>query len=169
MFKAYIVDASGFINGFTPLVDDFKTFTVPGVLSEIEPNITLYEVVYSYVKDGFIFLVEPKVEFMKRIEKETITTGDAYKLSDVDKKILALGLQLNGEYNVTIVTDDYAIQNTGLNIGINVKNIRERGVSKVIRWVKYCPSCFREYTDEKIKNCIVCGRALKLKPSKRTR
>lgn len=91
-------------------------------------------------------------------------SGDLQKLSNTDISIIALGMQLkrNGYY-VTIVSDDYSIQNVVKFSGLNFSPVMTRGISRTIRWFLYCSGCGKVFYDSNIVICDVCGTKLKRK------
>ncbi|MHA1754056.1 MAG: NOB1 family endonuclease [Candidatus Odinarchaeia archaeon] len=166
--KALVIDTSGFIGGFMPSLKTVKIFTVPSVINEIESNIILKEIIFNAINKGLIEVLEPTKNSVLKVIEVSKITGDLSKLSKTDIDILALGLDLKHKYEIVILSDDYAIQNTSLKIGLKFKNIREKGIRQLINWVKYCPGCYKTYEDNLTEYCDVCGSKLKLKPKKRS-
>jgi len=94
--------------------------------------------------------------------------GDTFFLSETDKQILALALELKGSGSTPrIVTDDYSIQNVATKLGIEFASLATFGIRRLLEWVRYCPACRREYpADYASTRCTVCETELKRKPRK---
>ncbi|MEM0302590.1 MAG: NOB1 family endonuclease [Archaeoglobaceae archaeon] len=124
--------------------------TVPEVVSEIlDENSSLY---FS-VKE---LKVESASEQSLRIVKEISTrTGDIYKLSDTDLKVLAKALDEKEKGNeVVLVTDDYSIQNVAMALGIEFESVIHPRISKGFKWVRICRGCGRKVESDV---CPICG------------
>ena len=72
------------------------------------------------------------------------------ELSPADRELLALALEREG----TVVTDDFAVQNTARELGITVQGILQRRARR-IRWSFRCPGCGA--TAPGPGSCPVCG------------
>ncbi|MDW8128581.1 MAG: NOB1 family endonuclease [Archaeoglobaceae archaeon] len=124
--------------------------TVPEVVSEIlDENSSLYLSVKG-------LKVEDASERSLKIVMETSKkTGDIYKLSNTDLKLLAKALDEKEKGNeVVLVTDDYSIQNVAMALGIEFEGVIQRGISKGFKWVRVCRGCGRK-VDSAI--CPICG------------
>ncbi|MEM2907490.1 MAG: hypothetical protein QW739_05410 [Candidatus Odinarchaeota archaeon] len=127
----------------------------------------MMELVSKGLQESKILVKAPSEESLNNVLNVSLKTGDSIKLSLTDLKLIALGRDLSGEYDVIIVSDDYSIQNICVEIGVKFKSLREGGIRRQIKWVKYCPACFREESKQDSIRCEVCGTALKVKPAKR--
>ena len=98
----------------------------PGVIRELEkygdPRLSLWE--------GMINVMECSKESLAAVEEASVKTGDAGRLSPVDKSVLALALDVKG----TIWSDDYSIQNVASSMGIGFRAIGMKGIKKVLKW-----------------------------------
>ena len=121
------------------------------------------------VENGKLSVKEPTEEHRKTVESAAIKVGDTYFLSETDKQILALAIEiktLNG--NPQIVTDDYSIQNVATKLGIEFEPLATFGIRRLLEWMRYCPACYREYSaDCRFTECTVCGTQLKRKPRRK--
>ncbi len=163
----YVADTCAFLSGLTSLIDDVKIYTVPEVVKELENNIITMEIIAKGIRENKIIIRTPSEENLNYISGISQKTGDSVKLSRTDLNLIALGWELKSEYNVVVVSDDYSIQNMCSELGVVFKSLREKGIRKRIKWVKYCPACFREEADNNVTRCEVCGTILKFKPDKR--
>jgi rRNA maturation endonuclease Nob1 len=138
-------------------LNDFRKFDeifiVDDVVKEVKDSISSIKLSGLNLK-----VVEPKKEFLEKIEDVARELGDLEKLSGTDKKILALGL----EKNCTIVSDDRNIQNVAEKIGIRYIPVFSEKISKLITWKYFCRNCKRFFEDR--KECPVCGEKLKRVP-----
>jgi UPF0271 protein len=130
-----------------------KIFTVDEVIKEVRDKIS------SMKLSGLnLNIAEPGKEFMKKVEDVARELGDLEKLSETDKKILALGL----EKNCMIVSDDRNIQNVAEKIGIKYISVFSKKITKLITWKYFCSNCKKFF--ENVKECPVCGERLKRIP-----
>jgi UPF0271 protein len=125
------------------------------------------ELLSKGIRENKVIIRTPREESLNYIISISLKTGDSAKLSHTDLNLTALGWELNNDYNVIIVSDDYSIQNICAELGVVFKSLRERGIRKRIKWIKYCPACFREELNTDVIRCEVCGTALKFKPDRR--
>lgn len=134
--------------------------TVPEVVSEIlDENSSLYFSVKGLRVES---ASEKSVEIVRKASAET---GDIYRLSETDLKVLAKALDEKEKGNeVVIVTDDYSIQNVALKLGIEFESVVQEGISKAFKWVRVCRGCGRKI-DREI--CPVCGGEAIVKRVKR--
>lgn len=124
--------------------------TVPEVVSEIlDENSSLY---FS-VKD--LRVESPTEKSLRAVREISTRTGDIYKLSDTDLKVLAKALDEKEKGNEAIlVTDDYSIQNVAMALGIEFESVIHPRISKGFKWVRVCRGCGRKVDGEV---CPICG------------
>ncbi len=87
---------------------NFKIKTVPEVLGEIKNKKSRFLLEFRDVE-----AIEPEDRFVRLVEKAA-----GKKLSEADKKLVALALQLKEE----IITDDHGIQEVACLLGLKVRN-----------------------------------------------
>ena len=137
----YILDTSVLLSGFVP--DNFEEYiTVEDVLHEMKRKSYNVKMLKVYT---------PSRKSIEKIEKYIRTSGDS--LSITDKKILALALDFDG----TILTEDYDIQNVAKALGIKFRSIITEGIKEVYKWKKICKGCKREYPVDYKGRCEICG------------
>jgi UPF0271 protein len=145
--KVYVIDSSAIFQ--RKAVYD-NMVTVPEVASEI---IDEASALYFSVKD--LKVEEASEESLKEIINTAEKTGDIHKLSNTDLKVLAKALdEIKKGNEVILVTDDYAIQNVAIKLGIKFENIVQNKISKEFKWVKVCRGCGRRIEGD---ICPVCG------------
>ncbi len=138
-------------------LNDFRMFdeifTVSDVVDEVKDKINVLKLSGIILK-----VVDPTDSSVKQIKEIAKKTGDLDKLSKTDTKLLAL----SKENNLTIVSDDYNIQNVAEKIGINYISLFNKKITKLVRWGRYCNSC-KKFFENKTK-CPKCGSHLVRKP-----
>ncbi len=97
-------------------------------------------------------VLEPRKEDLERVDRASRKTGDEARLSDQDRDVLALALQLGA----TIVTDDYSIQNVAKRLGVEYRPALLPGIAKEVTWTFRCRGCGR-YWQRETEECPVCG------------
>ncbi len=127
-----------------------RMVTIPEVVSEIlDENSSIYFSVKNLRVES---ASEKSIEIVKKVAKKT---GDIYKLSDTDLKILAKAIDEREKGNdVVIVTDDYSIQNVAIALGVEFETVVQGGITKGFKWVRVCRGCGRKVENE---ICDVCG------------
>ncbi len=162
--RRVILDTSAFIQGYN-LSPEEDYYTVSEVLGEIREELgrMRYEGARS---SGRLRETQPEEKWVAEIEVKATLSGEAHKLSDTDKRLLALGLQLKSQGDVpTIVSDDYSVQNMASRLGLRFAAQATRGIKRVYEWVIYCPGCRRKFESPQEDNvCPICGTELKRKP-----
>jgi UPF0271 protein len=163
--KALVLDASAFITGFGPYLSSIPaipTYTVQEVIDEIK-NKELKVKVELSLTEGSLKLVEPSTRALMYVKKMAEKTGDVSVLSDTDLKVLALASDLEREgLDVSIMTDDYGIQNVSTIMGISFTPAAESGIKKMIYWKKMCSACRKEFAPDFKGECPECGSELKM-------
>ena len=152
----YILDASAFINCFEPKSQ--YNFTVSEITDEVK-DLKSKILLDQAIEDGKIIIKEPKEKFIKELNETISESGDDLRLSEADKKLLALALDLRCENeNIKVLTDDYSMQNVLKIIDIPYDSIITEGIKGVYNWVKTCQGCKREFdADYPFDDCEVCG------------
>ena len=152
----YVLDASAFINGFEPKGQfNFTVSLITDEVKDLKSKILLDQV----IEEGKIIIKEPKDEFIKELNETISKSGDDLRLSEADKKLLALALDLKSENeNIKVLTDDYSMQNVLKILEIPYGSIITEGIKGVYNWVKTCEGCKKEFdADYPFDDCEVCG------------
>jgi len=164
--KAVVLDTSAFIQGYNFTDPATEHYTVPLVRSEIRDEIALIRF-ESALSSGRIVVVTPTEASVRRLEEEARSFGESKALSETDKQLLALAvdLKLQGR-EPTVVSDDFSVQNTAKKLGVAYSG-RAYRITKELRWVIYCPGCKRRFAEPQEDGvCPICGTELKRKPEK---
>jgi UPF0271 protein len=145
-------------------------YTAPAVRQELASNSMIYTRFRTAIDSGKLQVRTPTDTALAEVEKSSEAVGDMRFLSEVDKQVLALALELKrqGE-DPLVVTDDYSIQNVSNQLGLEFAPLMTFGIRYRLNWTIYCPACYREYpADYKLKTCQTCGTEVKRKPLRKT-
>lgn len=168
MVRVLLLDASAFILGYDASEGDLEHYTVPSVRDEVRDDLQRIRL-ENAIKDGRIRLISPSSESTAQVKSVISELGESNALSETDKELLALGLQLKEEgHQPTVVSDDYSVQNVATRLGLSFKGLGTPGIKRVFEWIIYCPGCrkqFQEYQPDGV--CPICGTALKRRPGKK--
>jgi endoribonuclease Nob1 len=146
-----VLDASFFFGEF-PAEGDIVT--VPSVIDELR-DIRAKGNFEKWCARG-LRVQSPTDESGKRVISAAKTTKDVTVISGTDRDLLALALDLGAD----LFTDDFAIQNIALVLGVKTVPILQRKARRV-HWKYRCSGCGR-YAEED-GECPVCGAAIKRK------
>ncbi len=147
----YIADASLFI--IRKRLEG-SVITVPSVVEELRDENARTTMELMNVR------VEPPVQdFIKEVRVKANVTKDSEELSGTDIEILAKALEYSGHEETVLVTDDFAIQNTAIQLGIRVMPAGQRKIKDILLWEKQCIGCKRRFPEGDV--CPVCGSPMK--------
>ena len=79
----------------------------------------------------------PTVEYLTRVRDAAQETGDIRTLSQADLDVLAKAL----EYGAVLATDDYAVQNVALYLGIKIESIAQPAIKRRLKRTLRCFAC----------------------------
>ncbi|RJS88569.1 ribonuclease VapC [Candidatus Bathyarchaeota archaeon] len=168
--RVLVLDTSALIAGYEPIRGRGEHYTVPEVLEELRDSMARLRL-QTALETGKLKISKPDERFREEAMRVAEETGDLTALSPADLSLLALALQLRetkGE--VTLLTEDYSVQNVAHRLGIEYVSLATMGISRGILWVTYCPGCRRTY-EEPVPGgvCPICGTRLRRKPLKKSR
>jgi UPF0271 protein len=147
----YIADSSLFIVGKRI---EGNIITVPSVEEELKNENTRTTMELMNVR------IEPPLQtFIREVRSIAGVTKDDDELSKTDIDILAKALEYSGKEETVLISDDYAVQNTAIHLGIKVMPAGQKKIRDVLLWEKFCIGCKRRFP--KGDDCPVCGTALK--------
>ncbi|HMA04941.1 MAG TPA: nucleotide-binding protein [Methanomicrobiales archaeon] len=145
----YAVDASFF---FSELVLDGEISTPPSIVEELADARSRCRL--EALLAAGLSVTPPSPPSLKRVAGAAAETGDTGRLSPADTDLLALSLDLGA----TVVTDDYAVQNVAIRLGLGVRSILQKR-ARSRQWRFRCPGCNRRYPAA--GTCPACGTVLK--------
>ncbi|ABR55259.1 Nucleotide binding protein PINc [Methanococcus vannielii SB] len=147
-----ILDASAFIHGYNPSIEEGIHYTTNGIVLEV---VSKEEIIKSALDYGKLKILDPKIENIENVSKMTLNTGDTLSKNDIE--ILALAIELEG----ILYTDDYGIQNVSKKLNVKYKNIIAEGSKNDFIWKKLCKGCKAMYPiNYPDSECDVCGSEL---------
>jgi UPF0271 protein len=131
-----------------------SVITVPSVVEELhdEKSRTIMELMNVRVEP-------PLLSFKKKVKTKAGITRDSEELSGTDIDILAKALEYSEREETVLVTDDFAVQNTAIQLGIKVMPAGQRKIKDVLIWEKQCIGCKRRFPQG--DECPVCGSPMK--------
>ena len=145
----YALDASFF---FSELRLDGDLLVPPSVVEELA-DLRSKGRLEALLASG-LSIQSPAGESLGRVDRAAGETGDASRLSAADRDLLALALGAGA----TVVSDDYAVQNVALALGLGVRGILQRKAG-ARKWKFRCPGCHRRFASA--GTCPECGSPLK--------
>jgi UPF0271 protein len=149
--KIHIADASLFI--IRKRIEG-SIVTVPSVVEELRDENARTTMELMDVR------VEPALNtFKKEVRLKAQITKDIEELSGTDIDILAKALEYSRLQNTILITDDFAVQNTAIQLGIEVMPAGQRKIKDILLWEKQCIGCKRRF--EQGDECPVCGSPMK--------
>jgi len=165
----YILDTSVLLSGKPINLNEGIMITTPSVAGEIQPGGRDYRN-FSLLQEKGLTFQEPSDQSRQKVLEITKVSGDEKRLSLTDRDILALALDLlkNAEVKVTILTDDYSIQNVASYLKIEFCGFSQRGIIKKYKWKIQCPGCGKQFKNL-IHDCPICGSTIDTREQKSDR
>ncbi len=144
-----VADASVFIWGKRP---EGELITVPAVEAELKDlrSRSLLHIFETRVES-------PSSQALKAARGAAAETGDLAVLSPADLEVLALAL----EYGAVLATDDYALQNVALHLGLKIEPIGQPRIRRKLRRVQRCQGCGKGFEGEACPDCGTPARKKK--------
>jgi len=152
----FALDATAFYQGFH-LRSNGTCITTELVFEEISHIQEKFSILESLISSNKIMVLEPNEETVKMI-KSVITQIGESSLSNADISIIALAK----EFNVTLVTDDFAVCNLAKTLSIELLNLGTKGIKDTRKWIKFCKSCGKGYPPTQMV-CSLCGNKLRIR------
>lgn len=147
----HIADSSLFIIGKRM---EGNILTVPSVKEELKDERSRTIMELMNVK------IEPPLQsFIREVTSIAGVTRDSEELSRTDIDILAKALEYSRKEETVLISDDYAVQNTAIHLGIKVMPAGQKKIRDILLWEKFCIGCKRRFSHG--EDCPVCGTALK--------
>ena len=167
--KILVLDTSAFIQGISSSDQETTLYTTPYVFYEISDEFIKIRA-KNWSETGKLVVQTPEEGSIKIVRSVAVKIGEGKALSETDLSIIALAYELSASNQVTIVSDDYGVQNLSDELGLDYTGLATRGIKRRFKWVYYCPGCRREYDKPQLDNiCPVCGTDLRRKPEKKSK
>ncbi|MFW9770754.1 MAG: NOB1 family endonuclease [Candidatus Thorarchaeota archaeon] len=171
-----VFDSNIFFTGIDFNIFQERVYTTSKILDEIrvkkylDKNRNILNKIQSAIENKKLNIRDPKTKFIKVVEEKAKITGDLNILSDADKSLIALTLELSisQDDNVILFTNDYSMENLCSNLNLKFSPLYKRGIQKQIIFEVFCPHCLKIYQAENLfQPCEVCGTKLKRRPRNR--
>jgi len=158
--RVLVLDTSAFIMGFNP-TGSITAYSVRSVEDELVQGTMPYLRFRLSQEKGSLVVRNPSDEARRAIELQSARSGEAGFVSEADREVVALALDLKNEgLEPVIVSDDYAVQNLSEHLNLGYGSLANFGIVHRFNWIMVCPACHRRYkVPEKV--CRVCGTELK--------
>jgi UPF0271 protein len=143
---------SGFFFSDCPIAGEL--YTTPSVCDELI-DIRSKGKFEKFSSEG-LHIVSPSAKNREKVLKAAERSRDINIISDTDRDILALALDLEA----VLYTDDFAIQNVAGVLGVRTAPIIQRR-AKRIHWKYRCSGCGRYFDHD--GECLICGSIIKRK------
>ena len=147
-----VLDASVFFSEFTLQAE--ASFTTPSVCDELL-DIRSKGNFERWCAAG-LRVVSPEPENLRRVLEAAGVSRDKGVISATDADLLALALGLDA----VLYTDDFAIQNVALVLGVKTSPVMQRRARRV-HWKYRCCGCGKYFDHD--GECPICGAAIKRK------
>lgn len=166
--RVLVLDTSAFIMGFNPSRPG-EAYSVQAVEDELSQG-TMPQLRFRMFREkGDLTVRPPSLRAREKVEEATHLAGESGYLSNADREVLALAVDLKADsLDPVIVSDDYAVQNLAEYLQINHGSLANFGIVHKFQWMMYCPACHRRYKPPE-KKCRVCGTDLRRKVLSKTR
>ncbi|QYZ79595.1 nucleotide-binding protein [Methanofollis formosanus] len=146
-----VLDATAF---FVDRPYEGEVYTSPRVVAELVDLRAKCR--YEALLAAGLTVTEPSPEAWKAAEAAAGLSRDIGVLSPTDLEVLALARDLEG----VLYTDDFAVQNAAITLGVKTRPIQQRRAKKV-KWKYRCAGCGRYYDEP--GECPVCGAEVRRK------
>ena len=158
MEPTIILDASGILRSSM----DYSRggYAITGsVLQELASELAK-TIIEENIRKGNIKIMSCTEKGLSAARQAASQTGDISALSGQDLEVLACAK----EHGLTILSDDYAIQNTAAKMGLKTVSSTQKGISREITWVWSCQGCGKGMAGPGI--CEICGHKGRRRPGK---
>jgi len=155
--QVFIIDTSAILSGKPLDIPQGILLTTSGVSEELSPGGRDYRTFQLLIEKG-LQIHAPTKTSLHLVQQRAKETGDDQRLSTADVEILALALDYKGEADceVTILTDDYSIQNVALLLNLRFQGFSQKEITQRFQWISHCPGCKRRF-QKPVDVCPVCG------------
>ena len=171
----YIFDANIFLTGIDFNIIEGIIYTTPSIVDEVkaskylEKNRNILNKIYAAIEAKKLKIKLPKDIYISKVIETSKKTGDFKALSDADKDLIALTLELikNTDGVVQVYSNDYSVENVCDELNIRFSSLYKNGIESKIIWQIFCPHCKKIYKAEDLNQlCEICGTKLRRRPKK---
>ncbi len=168
-----VFDTNIFLKGLEFNLIPGTIYTTPWIIEEIkvdkykDKNRNILNRIHVAIDSKKLIIRSPLGKYFKIVEKFAKKTGDFNALSDADKQLIAIAMELIDTSNQSVIlfSNDYSIENVCSELNIPYSPLYKEGIETKIIWEIYCPSCQKTFKAEDLtKKCEICGSELKRRP-----
>ncbi|MFX0038608.1 MAG: NOB1 family endonuclease [Promethearchaeota archaeon] len=168
-----VFDTNIFLTGIDFNVIECTIYTTPSIIEEVndnkykDKNRNILNKIDAAIEREKLKVITPKRKYVDKIIGASKRTGDFNALSDADKGLIAISLELleKQEKQITIYSNDYSIENVCSELNIPYSSLYKNGIESKITWEIYCPYCKKIHRAEDLnKICEICGSKLRRRP-----
>lgn len=168
-----IFDTNIFLTGIDFNLFDGLIYTTPAIIEEIKvkrylkKNQNILYKIQAALENQKLIIRPPEKKYIQEVIIKSKVTGDYSALSETDKELIALALELTeiDEYKVKLFSNDYSIENVSFELKIPFFPLFKQGIKSKILWEVYCPHCKNPHKVEDLhKTCEICGSIMKRRP-----
>ncbi len=170
-----IFDTNIFLMGIDFNVFEGVIYTTPSIVKEVkdqrysEKNRNIINRINAAIDTKKLKIKFPENKYIDKIKEISKKTGDLRVLSDADRELIALTLELieKSNKNVKLFSNDYSIENVCSELSIPYSSLYKEGIKSKIVWEVYCINCGTVHEAEDLnKICERCGLKLRRRPKK---
>ena len=150
-----IVLDSGFLMNIQEIPQiEGELYAPSSVIAEIRSKQAVY--ILDMLRERVqLHIHDPQKRYFTKVEKLCRHEGQT-GLSQQDKEVLALAIELSEFDEITIATDDYAIKNIAHGLNIETISIKTEGGKQRRKYYFKCKACNHVY-DYALEICDSCG------------
>ncbi len=154
----YVLDTSLLLGGKEPPRDG-SWATTPEAAAEVSPGGRDARRFDAWHAIG-LQIRSASTAVMDRIDESAMQAGSLGRLSEADRSLLGLALELKG----TLVTDDFTVLDVASRLDIPTRTVNQDAPQGTIDWKPRCTGCGKQYDEmPRHDECIICGSAVRLK------
>ncbi|MFX0144994.1 MAG: NOB1 family endonuclease [Candidatus Hodarchaeota archaeon] len=168
-----VFDTNIFLTGIDFNVIEGIIYTTSSIVEEVnddrykDKNRNIFNKINAAIERKKLKIKIPKKEYIDKIHEVSKRTGDFNALSDADKGLIAISLELleKKSKQLTLYSNDYSIENVCSELNIPYSSLYKNGIESKIIWEIYCPYCKNIHSAEDLnKICEICGSKLRRRP-----
>lgn len=152
-----VLDTAGFLSKiqlqmYSTNVELYTTFSV---LEEVKDRESRDALEISLLIDR-VKIIQPSKESLAFVSKTADLLGYGNRLSKTDIEVASLAFELKKSSKVTVLTDDYDLQNLLIHLGIEFMPIKTIGIKEPRVSKNRCRVC-GSLLDSGVSKCPICG------------
>ena len=168
-----VFDTNIFLKGLEFNLIPGTIYTTQQIIEEIkvnkfkDKNRNILNRIQAAIEYKKLIIKSPLEKYVKIVEIKAKKTGDFNVLSDADKDLIAIAMELidTKDQNIILFSNDYSIENLCSELNVPYSPLYKEGIEAKIMWEVYCSFCHKTFKAEDLKKrCEICGSVLKRRP-----